>query len=191
MSQAFVLYTICGVAVVFCLMLLLYIRRVAINARSMYIAAATAQPEPDPPVVQAPELPPEPLISGDGTIRALSERLASLEGMVPALRAQIESYTALAQRLAALETYVPNIADAYERFTDSSDRQQKRDGERERYSKKREAATAGDAANALLGLPGQGTAVPGPVVPGAAGNSKRKGIVGSGGRVPRAPKVNG
>lgn len=181
MSQPIVIYTVCGIAVSVCVVLLLYIRRVAINAHSLYMATATAQPEPDPPVVQGPELPPEPLISGDGTIRALSERLASLEGMVPALRAQIESYTALAQRLAALETYVPNIADAYERFTDSSDRQQKRDGERERYSKKREAATAGDAANALLGLPGQGPAVPGPVVPGAAGK-KRNGIVGGGGR---------
>lgn len=183
MSQQMVIYTVCGVAVTICVILLLYIRRVSVNARSMYMAAATPQPQPDPPET-------EPLISPDVTIRALSERLAALEGMVPALRGQIESYSALAQRLAALEAYVPNIADAYERFTDSSDRQQKRDKERERYSNKRERETAGEAAQALLGLPGQGPAVPGSA-PGAAGNTRPAGIVGGGGRGRRPRSVNG
>jgi len=172
---------LCGLVIATLGILFWYMRKVAVAARSVSLDAPTV-----PAIVGSlPEAtlsaPPEPVFSSEGAIRAISERLAALEGMLPALRAQIESYTALAQRLAALEVNIPNIADAYERFTDSTERQIKRDSERDRHQKKREALNAGDAAQALLGLSGQGPAVAG-TVPAAAGNTKRRGLVGGGGR---------
>jgi len=168
--------------------LLWYMRRVAVGARSVPveqeergITPAELQEYMEQNHQLAQTAPPEPALSSEGAIRAISERLAALEGMLPALRSQLDSYSALASRMAALEANIPTIADAYERFTDSTERQIKRDSERDRHKKKRETQNAGDAAQALLGLSGQGPPAAG-AVPAAGGNNKRRGLVGGGGR---------
>jgi len=125
---------------------------------------------------------PTPAITDEDTIRALSNRLASLEGTLPNLRSAIESYDSLTRRVSALETEIPGLADAWERFSDSMDRKDKRDGERDRRGRKKETQLAGDAAQEFLGPLGSGTGVPGVTPPGAPPitNGGSRAIVGKG-----------
>ena len=158
-------------------------RKVAAAAVSLPPGALWEQPQADPLAPYVPPAPPAPVIGEDDTIRALSSRLASLEGSMPNLRQQVDSIHALTGRVSNLETEIPGLADAWERFSDSMDRKDKRDGERDRRGKKKETVTAAEAAQDFLGPLGSGTAVPGVTAPGAAPkNGKRRGIVGGGGR---------
>jgi len=189
MDERLAVMTVC-VAVALCAAtVFVAIRKVRTAAASLPSGALWEQPQSDPLAPYVPPAPPDPVISDDDTIRALSSRLASLEGSMPNLRQQVDSIHALTGRVSNLETEIPGLADAWERFSDSMDRKDKRDSERDRRGgkKKREEITAAEAAQDFLGPLGSGTAVPGPTSPGAApNNGKRRGVVGGGGRGRRA-----
>jgi len=122
----------------------------------------------------------------DGTVlRVLSERIAILEGSIPALQQTLTGYSALASRIADLEARLPTLADAYDRFSQTTLNAEKRRTETERRAElKRIAAgeeepTVAEAA-AKMGLAGDAAAAQA-----AADESKptgkRAGVYGQGG----------
>ncbi len=127
-------------------------------------------------------LPPEraeDLPGQDAIIRSLSERIAALEGRIPALAGQLESFTALTSRLASLEASMPSIQEAYEHYSDAINRADKRDTERaRRVTKTRERKTGADAVNEMM------PEVPAPVEQAPTNNApqKRAGVLGQGTR---------
>ncbi len=161
-------------------------RKVRTATLSLPPGALWREQQADPLAPYVSELPPAPAITEDDTIRALSNRLAAIEGTMPNLRQQIDTFQSLTGRVSALETEIPGLADAWERFSDSMDRKDKRDGERDRRGKKKEVQLAGEAAQEFLGPLGSGTGVPGVTPPGApplnGPGVKRAGIVGKGRR---------
>lgn len=158
------------------------IRKVRTAALSLPPGALWKEPQADPLAPYVPSAPPEPVITDDDTIRALSNRLAAIEGTMPNLRQQIDTFQSLTGRVSALETEIPGLADAWERFSDSMDRKDKRDGERDRRGKKRETQLAGEAAQEFLGPLGSGTGAPGVTPPGVPpiNNGPTRNIVGKG-----------
>jgi len=157
-------------------------RQVRIAAVSLPPGALWAEPQADPLAPYVPPAPPEPVITDDATIRNFSSRLAAVEGALPNLKSAIESFESLARRITALETEIPGLADAWERFSDSMDRKDKRDGERDRRGRKKEVQLAGDAAQEFLGPLGSGTGAPGVTPPGVplSTNGPTRNIVGKG-----------
>lgn len=157
-------------------------RKVRAAADSLPPGALWREPQADPLAPYVASLPPEPVINEDDTIRALSSRLAALEGALPNLRQQVDTIHSLAGRVSTLETEIPGLADAWERFSDSMDRKDKRDGERDRRGKKKETQLAGDAASEFLGPLGSGTGAPGVTPPGVppTKNGPSRNIVGRG-----------
>jgi len=134
---------------------------------------------------EAARVPEQPVIDHDDTIRALSNRLAAIEGTMPNLRQQIDTFQSLTGRVSALETEIPGLADAWERFSDAMGKKEKRDLERDRRGQKREVQLAGDAAQEFLGPLGSGTGVPGVTPPGAppttnGPSATQRNIVGKG-----------
>lgn len=121
----------------------------------------------------------------DGTVlRVLSERLAILEGSIPALQQTLTGYSALASRIADLEARLPTLADAYDRFSQTTLNAEKRRSETERRAELKrskeepEGPTVAEAA-AQMGLAADAAAVETAVQKSADG--KRPGVYGSGG----------
>lgn len=97
------------------------------------------------------EVPPAPTADYTETFRAISARVAALEGQLPAITAGIDGFSALATRVTAVEAHMPGLQDAYETYADSIARKEKRDDMRD----KRAGKTAAEAAAELVGAPHQ------------------------------------
>jgi len=182
MDPLVAIWTVCGTVAVSGVIIFWAMRKVATAAASLPAGALWKEQQADPlaPYVAPP--PPEPVITQDDTIRAFSQRLAAIEGTMPNLRQQIDSFQSIASRVSALETEIPGLADAWERFSDSMDRKDKRDNERGRRKEKKEVQLAGDAAQEFLGPLGSGTGVPAVTPAGAPplNNGPTRNIVGKG-----------
>jgi len=157
------------------------IRKVRTATLSLPPGALWREQQADPLAPYVTPVLPEPVITEDDTIRALSNRLAAIEGTMPNLRQQIDTFQSLTGRVSALETEIPGLADAWERFSDAMGKKEKRDLERDRRGKKREVQSAGDAAQEFLGPLGSGTGVPAVTPAGAPPlNGPSRSIVGRG-----------
>jgi len=125
-----------------------------------------------------PVVPSNTLVDPD-VIRVLSERLAMLEGRIPALQATVDGYTALSLRVTEMEGRLPTIVDAHDRFAQALVNANKRTAEREKRGKNR-SQTVAEAAE-QMGMAAATTAVPPP----ANGGTKPVGVMGTGGSTRR------
>jgi len=84
------------------------------------------------------------------SIQLLSERLAMIEGRIPAMQQILDGYAALGVRLGELEANLPNLADAYSKFSQMVLNQEKRANERTRKVTNRQITVEEAAADAGL-----------------------------------------
>jgi len=113
------------------------------------------------------------------SLRLLSERLALVEGRIPAMQQLLDSYGALATRMAELEANLPHLADAYSKFSQMVLNQEKRANEKERRSNNR--AITVDEAAAEAGLAATATAETF-AQPSAEVAGRRAGVLGGNGQ---------
>jgi len=101
---------------------------------------------------------PTQLVDSD-VIRILSERLALIEGRIPAMQQVLDGYAALGIRMGELEANLPHLADAYSKFSQMVLNQEKRANEKQRRADNKQitvgdaVADAGLAANAPSIIP--------------------------------------
>jgi len=172
MDSSYIIIFACGALVILCGTILACFYILRAHPRTAGLEALNSSDEQPQAAQPSEEI-------NSVSLRGLSERLAVLEGVLPALRTQLDNYAAMAQRLQALESYVPGIADQYESLTDAMGRKDKRDKERERRGGLK---TAGEAAENLLAtLPGSSAPAP----TNGGGRTRPLGIKGHGGRIKR------
>jgi len=101
----------------------------------------------------------------------MSQRLAVLEGRLPALQQMLDGYGALSTRVAEMEARLPTLADAYDRFGTLVVNAEKRRRESDRHHKNKPLSVEEVAAQAGLatGLPGAPSAKVGEPSPARAG----------------------
>jgi len=136
------------------------------------------------PSESAVAIPPEVGVS-DALIASLSQRLAATEGRLGTIAAQLEGIPQLQTRVASLETLMPSVQSAMEKYADVIHKADRRDTERARRedtAANKEQPTAGEAAAALVAVPGAGGETPPLTQPGAANNKSMPWLRGSGGR---------
>lgn len=110
-------------------------------------------------------------------IRVLSERLAVLEGRLPALQATNDGYASMTLRLSEIETRLPALTDAFDKFSQMTLNADKRAADRDKRSRNR-AITVEEAA-AQMGMAADPKAALG-----GTNNTPRPvqtGVMGSGG----------
>jgi len=124
------------------------------------VAAGSLVPEKEPMPVALAETLVDPQV-----IRVLSERLAVLEGRLPAMQAMNDGYSAMALRLAQLEAQVPNLHDAFDKMSQMTLNADKRAADRDKRGRNKTqtveeaAAQMGMAANPKAALlPANGAA---------------------------------
>lgn len=78
-------------------------------------------------------------------LSVLSQRLALMEGRLPAMQQILDGYAALTVRMGELEANLPHLADAYSKFSQMVLNQEKRANEKQRRSDNR-AITVEEAA---------------------------------------------
>lgn len=129
--------------------------------------AGTAQPAHAPTQLVA-----------DDTLQVLSNRLALIEGRIPAMQQILDGYGALTVRLGELEANLPHLADAYSKFSQMVLNQEKRANEKQRRSNNRAITVEEAAADAGLAATATSETFAQPVdVPG-----RRAGVLGGNGQ---------
>jgi len=130
--------------------------------------AGTAQPAPAPTQLVDPEI-----------LSVLSQRLALMEGRLPAMQQILDGYGALTVRMGELEANLPHLADAYSKFSQMVLNQEKRANEKQRRSDNK-ALTVGEAA-AEAGMAAGGIPAD-ELIPGAQMVQRRAGVLGGNGQ---------
>jgi len=83
-------------------------------------------------------------------IQILSERLALIEGRIPAMQQILDGYAAVTVRLGELEANLPHLADAYSKFSQMVLNQEKRANEKQRRTNNRQLTVEDAVADAGL-----------------------------------------
>jgi len=121
--------------------------------------AASAAP------IQAPA--PIPLVDPE-VLTSLSQRLALLEGRLPALQQLLDGYGAMATRMAELEARLPSLVDAMDRYSNQLVNAEKRTANRERTEKNKKL-TVDEAADQMGLAAGKENMNPGITIPPSTG----------------------
>ena len=151
---------------------------VAVTLTFIVTRALSRKAAPVPSPVQGPiSAPAKNTLVDVDVLSIMSQRLAVLEGRLPALQQLLDGYGALSTRVAEMEARLPTLADAYDRFGSLVVNAEKRRRESDRHQKNKPLSVEEVAAQAGLatGLPGSPAAASGEP------SSVRAGVVGGNG----------